>query len=268
MTVPVLVPTSVSISSVPQITSVSTVVVTSASTPASTSMSVSSASSTELTSALIPKSMSVTTSVSLPKSASTTEASTSMLASVTSTSTAKSVGTSMEKSIPISTGQNSERQSVSTHSPFASSLMPPQLFQKDYVVTSSQHGRSVSVPLNAPTESRYYLRLRAGHRVLKNKWTGESNDRFGKQSSTFKLPPQIHQSIFCSNAPVNVPSSSRSISQSRDSRSATKMNDLCGGGGKQKQGHVPRSRSETHKSPGRRKLSNVFRGRKVRGQQS
>ena len=95
--------------------------------------------------------MSVTTSVSLPESASATE--TSMLASVTSTSTAKSVGTSMEKSVPISTGQNSERQSVSTLSPFASSFTPPRLFQKDYVVTTSQHGRSASVPRNEPTES-------------------------------------------------------------------------------------------------------------------
>ena len=68
-----------------------------------------------------------------------------------------SVSTYKEKSVPISTGQNSERQSVSTLSPFASSFTPPRLFQKDYVVTSSQHGRSASVPRNKPTESSLLL---------------------------------------------------------------------------------------------------------------
>ena len=94
---------------------------------------------------------------------------------------------------------------------------------------------------------------------------GKRNDRFFIKQPCFKLPPHIEQSIFRSNAPVNVPSLTRSVSLTRDNRSTTHMNDSSGGGSKQKQSHVPRSRSVTRKSPGRRKSSNSVSLKKGQG---
>ena len=83
-----------------------------------------------------------------------------------------------------------------------------------------------------------------------------------KQSS-FKLPPHIEQSIF--RSPVNVPSRSSSVVRDYCSINLP-VNELSGGGSKQKQNHVSRSRSVTRKSPGnRRKSSNSTSRRRGQG---
>lgn len=143
--------------------------------------------------------------------------------------------------------------STSGLSPHANIFKPSQLLKNDSGVESTPLDRSASLPRSFREAQN---RNSNTEEVMD---TGDSNNISTKQTSSFNLPPQIDQSIFRSNSPVNIPSPSRSNSHTRVNRSTTPVN------GGSKQSHVSRSRSVARKSPGRRKLSNSISRRKGQG---
>ena len=171
--------------------------------------------------------------------------------------------------ISINSRQNSESQS--SLSPYAASFRPYQLVQKNSACGTNQMDRSSSLPRHLHELSEQTVLSEASNFVDRMD-ISENCEKTVQQTCGFKFPPQIDQSLFRSNASVNVPSSSRDNIHSRDGRSTstitttttTHVNDLIGGG---KQSHVSRSRSVTRKSPGnRRKPSNSVARKK--GQKS
>lgn len=169
---------------------------------------------------------------------------------------------SQEQSVPCNLKTNE-----SSLSPYANSFKPAQsrVLSDGSLRSSDKHKRSLSVPRHVNNCLGTFSLSESLSREQGPGHAGSSENAetnvpscsqsapLAAQTKTFKLPPPIDQSIFRSSAPVNVPSSSRSGSQNRESCGSitTHVNDSNKGG------HVSRSRSVTKKtSPARRKASN------------
>lgn len=139
------------------------------------------------------------------------------------------------------------------------------------VVPDSQPGARVSEVSASEKQSVHSSDQASGNYEIPmdtcvNQSTISAESTNAQPTSKNKLPPPINQSIFHSNAPVNIPNSSASRNEERGRRNSNLPVNDCS----TNKGHVSRSRSvcsqcSRAKSPVNRKASNSNARNKVQG---